>query len=291
MKLLFIIGTGRCGSSLIHELVALNQQAGFISNLDDRLSFMNSYGRWNNRVFYSMKGRLTQKGQVRFAPSEAYHLIAKQVSPIYENSCRDLTAEDVTPWLRQRFTDFFQSRFEAQQKIVFLHKYTGWSRIRFFAEIFPEAKFVHIVRDGRAVANSWLQMPWWGGYQGPEKWLWGALSSDDQALWEAKGYGYPVLAALAWKKLMTGFIDAEKRMDTSQYMTCRYEDFIDNPEDVLKLITSWGGLPDAGYVNNAFLASRVNRNRRQAFREDLTPQQLTDIEACIGHLLERYHYE
>ena len=291
MKLLFIIGTGRCGSSLVHELVALNQQAGFVSNLDDRLTFLNSHGRWNNSAFRHMKGQLTQKGKVRFAPSEAYRLIAKQVSPIYENSCRDLNANDVTPWLRERFEGFFQSRFEAQQKTVFLHKYTGWSRIQFFAEIFPEAKFVHIVRDGRAVANSWLQMPWWGGYQGPEKWLWGTLTDEEQALWEKKGSSYPVLAALAWKKLMAGFIEAETSMDASRYMTCRYEDFIDEPVEVLKRITSWSGLPDADYMNESFLGSRVNSNRRQAFKADLTAQQVIDMEACIADVLEKYGYE
>ncbi len=290
MKLLFIIGTGRCGSSLVHELVALNQQAGFVSNLDDRLPSLNSLGTWNNAVFRAMKGKLTQKGQARFAPSEAYRLICKQVSPIYENSCRDLLAEDVTPWLRERFHRFFEQRFLAQGKAVFLHKYTGWSRIQFFAEIFPEAKFVHIVRDGRAVANSWLQMPWWGGYQGPEKWLWGALTEEEQSLWKEKGFAYPVLAALAWKKLMQGFIDAERNIDASRYMTCRYEDFLDNPEQVLKNITAWGGLPDADYINANFLASRVSSGRRQSFKTDLTAQQVADMEDCIAGLLEKYDY-
>ena len=212
------------------------------------------------------------------------------MSPIYENSCRDLLAEDVTPWLRERFHRFFEQRFLAQGKAVFLHKYTGWSRIQFFAEIFPEAKFVHIVRDGRAVANSWLQMPWWGGYQGPEKWLWGALTEEEQSLWKEKGFAYPVLAALAWKKLMQGFIDAERNIDASRYMTCRYEDFLDNPEQVLKNITAWGGLPDADYINANFLASRVSSGRRQSFKTDLTAQQVADMEDCIAGLLEKYDY-
>jgi nucleoside-diphosphate-sugar epimerase len=33
----FVLGTGRCGSTLIHELLARHEGVGFLSNLDDRL--------------------------------------------------------------------------------------------------------------------------------------------------------------------------------------------------------------------------------------------------------------
>ncbi|MCF6208208.1 MAG: sulfotransferase, partial [Ghiorsea sp.] len=133
--------------------------------------------------------------------------------------------------------------------------------------------------------------PWWGGYQGSEKWLWGTLTVEEQRLWQEKSYAYPVLAALAWKKLMQSFVDAEANMDASRYMTCRYEDFLDDPEKTLKHITRWGGLPDADYINEDFLASRVNSNRRESYKQDLSPLQVTDMEFCIGDLLERYGYE
>ncbi len=242
-------------------------------------------------MFRSTKGQWTSKGNLRFAPSEAYRLISNQVSPIYANSCRDLQAQDVTPWLRQRFRDFFLQRWEAQGKPVFLHKYTGWSRISFFAEIFPEAKFIHIVRDGRAVANSWLQMPWWGGYQGPEKWLWGTLSEQERDEWNSHDKSFPVLAALSWKKLMAGFIQAEQDLDNSRYLTCKYEDFLDNPQQTLSHISAWGDLPPDNFVNSAFLSSRVHGGRRKAFQHDLSSSQLTGIETCLHDLLEKYDYK
>jgi omega-hydroxy-beta-dihydromenaquinone-9 sulfotransferase len=39
-----------------------------------------------------------------------------------------------------------------------LLKITGWPRISFLSEIFEEAKLVHTMRDGRAVANSMLNV-------------------------------------------------------------------------------------------------------------------------------------
>jgi hypothetical protein len=190
IEIVFLIGSGRCGSSLIHELVARHRDVGFISNFDDNLAFLRGLGRFNNAILRSPIGRFTKKGRLRFAPSEAYSIISRQVSPIYANSCRNLQPTDVTPSLKRKFRDFFLDRYRAQSKPVFLHKYTGWSRASFFKEIFPDARFVHIVRDGRAVANSFLQMDWWTGYESPEKWYLGPLSDEDEKAWRESGKSF-----------------------------------------------------------------------------------------------------
>ncbi|MEY2426226.1 MAG: hypothetical protein QOI61_1798, partial [Actinomycetota bacterium] len=33
----FVLGTGRCGSTLVHELLARHHDVGFLSNIEDRL--------------------------------------------------------------------------------------------------------------------------------------------------------------------------------------------------------------------------------------------------------------
>lgn len=73
---------------------------------------------------------------------------------------------------------------DAQAKPVFLHKFTGWPRAGFAHAIFPEARFRHVIRDGRAVANSLIQMSWWSGFGGPENWKWGQLSDEDLSAWK-----------------------------------------------------------------------------------------------------------
>ena len=57
-----------------------------------------------------------------------------------------------------------------QGKREFIAEYSGWSRIAFFNEIFPHCRFIHIVRDGRAVANSLLNVSYWKGWEGIHKW-------------------------------------------------------------------------------------------------------------------------
>jgi len=291
MKMLFVVGTGRCGSTLIHEILARHEGAGFVSNLEDRLPWLSGLGRWNNQLFAATSGAFTRKGRLRFGPSEAYRLIGREVSPIYENSCRDLTAADASPWLTSRFRLFFEGRAEAQKRSVFLHKYTGWPRIGFFAEIFPDAKFVHVVRDGRAVANSWLQMPWWGGYRGPENWLWGELPTAYEEEWRDSGRSFCRLAAIGWKILMDAFGEVETTIPPERYMRLRYEDVLEAPEVFLRRVLEFGGLPWSTQFNLALEGQRFERGRVQAFQQDLSGAQLNELEESLHLHLSMYGYD
>src|SRR5262249_6370163 len=145
------------------------------------------------------------KGRLRFAPSEGYSALPREVSPLLVDPFRDLTADDVTPWLERRLRTFFESRADAEGAPAYLHKFTGWPRARVLRGVVPEARFVHIVRDGRAVANSWLQMPWWRGHHGPEAWHFGPLPEEYAREWDAAGRSHVHLAGLGWKLLMDSY--------------------------------------------------------------------------------------
>ena len=290
MKLHFVVGTGRCGSSLLHEILAYHEEVGFISNVDDNLPSLGLKGHFNNRFYALTKGAWTRKGRLRFAPSEAFRLVTREISPIYENSCRDLLANDVTPWLRTQFEDFFEARSRSQGRMYFLHKYTGWPRLGFFSEIFPQARFVNIVRDGRAVANSWLQMKWWGGYRGPEHWPWGPLPEEMQLEWETSGRSYVVLSGLCWRLLMDSYRLAAASLGPERYMEIRYEDFLNAPEQTLRVIVDYIGMPWSRRISRAIARMQLDSSRKRPFERELTPIQLAELEHCLGPTLERHGY-
>lgn len=290
MKPVFIVGTGRCGSSLINEILARHKDVAFISNIDDILSPMNLKGRWNNSIFSTPIGNLTKKGRPRFAPSEGYRLISRRASPVYANSSRDLKAADVSPWLSRRFHSFFEERNEAQNKAVFLHKYTGWSRLGFFAQIFPQAKFINIIRDGRAVANSWLQMPWWHGYRGPENWLWGQLPEAYQHEWLDSGQSFVRLAGISWKILMDSFEQGQAEVNPDHYLELRYEDFLDKPDESLASLLEFADLPWTDDFENQLSRQHLHSNRKQAYLRDLSQEQVHELEISLGEKLEKYGY-
>jgi hypothetical protein len=49
--LAFVVGTGRCGSTFVAELIARHPEVGFISNVDESLPKRDLVGRWNNALF------------------------------------------------------------------------------------------------------------------------------------------------------------------------------------------------------------------------------------------------
>jgi hypothetical protein len=288
--LVFVIGTGRCGSSLLHEIMARHPDVGFVSNIDDRLGGLDLAGRWNQAIYRRVPNRFTEKGRLRYAPSEAYNVLDKQVSPILSAPSRDLLAEDVTPWLAARLRQFFERRAEAQGHAVFLHKFTGWPRSGFLHEVFPEARFINVVRDGRAVANSLLQMDWWSGYRGPEGWSLGPLDAERQRLWDEAGRSYVVLAGLEWDIMMDAYDAARPHIPSGLWLEVRYEDVLADPRAQLGRMLEFSGLTWTPEFEAAFARYSFASGRSEAFRKDLGPHALAALEPVIARHLVAQGY-
>jgi hypothetical protein len=218
-------------------------------------------------------------------------LLDQQVSPVLSMPFRDLTALDVTPWLATRLEEFFDSRARAQGRPVFLHKFTGWPRVGLLREVFPDARFVHVIRDGRAVANSWLQMPWYLGYRGPEHWQFGLLPAAYQAEWEAAGRSHALLAGLGWKLLMDAFEAARRDVAPGHWLDVRYEDLVTHPRSGLAEIVTFMGLDWDDSFEVGFAAHRFTTARGQAFRRDLDARSLELLDESLDGHLRRYGYE
>jgi len=303
VRYLFIIGTGRCGSTLVQELIAQHPDVGFISNVDMALAPFNPKGRANRLLTRAVTGalgrrdsaylkhqRATLAEHVHFGPSEAYRLLDAQLSPIVSEPFRDLTEDDVTPWLADRFRAFFEERAAAQRTPAFMHKFTGWPRARFISEIMPEARFLHVLRDGRAVASSIVQRPWWKGRLGVPGWGFGDLSPELSELWAKHDRSLITLAGLEWRILMDAFDAAHERVGDDRWLELRYEDLVSDPRAHWPSILSLAGLAWDDRFEASFQAYPVATGRREAFRRDLTPRQVEQLEEAIGGHLEARGY-
>ena len=289
-RLVFVLGTGRCGSTLVEEVLCRHPSVGFVSNLEDRFNLPVSAGRWNGSLYRRLPAAVTQKSRLRYAPSEAYRVLSREVSPLLVSAPRDLLASDVTPWLENRFRTFFTDRAHAQGTDTFLHKFTGWPRSGFIRGVFPSARFIHVVRDGRAVANSWLQMPWWLGYEGPDHWQWGPLPADLAAEWQESGESFVVLAGLLWKMLIDAFDLARKGIPASDWLEVRYEDVAANPRTAFAKMLEFCGLPwdaefERGFERHSFTASRSD-----AFRRDLAAPDVDRLSRILASPLASRGY-
>jgi hypothetical protein len=236
-----VIGTGRCGSSLVQELLCRHRCTGFVSGLDDKLPRLNSTGRWNGPLYrraaprpsgmtsLAHSRRLLEPGRLRVAPSEAYRLLDRHVSAAYSRPCRDLLAADLTPHAAARLRSFVDARVRAQRCELFVQHVTGWPRTGWLRSAFPGMRVVNVVRDGRAVAASWLRMGWWDGWRGPDAWIYGPLPEPLRAEWEKSGRSFVVLAALGWRMLTDAAVSARDASPEGTWLDVRYEDLIADP--------------------------------------------------------------
>lgn len=286
----WMLGTGRCGSTLVHEVLARHPDVGFLSNVEDNVPRLGWTGRWNGPVFRRVPNSFTAKGRLRFAPSEAYGLLERRVSPMLGAPFRDLTAADATPWLAARLRGVFDEASKAQGRPLFLHKFTGWPRVGLTEAVFPGSRFVHVVRDGRAVANSWMQMEWWLGHRGPGDWPWGPLTPAQEAEWDASGRSFAVLAGIAWKILMEAFDEAQTKIPSDRWLEIRYEDILDNPRDRFAELLDFLGLSWNRPFERALARYDFRREAAGAFRRHLDGPTLAQLEHCLAEHLARRGY-
>lgn len=271
-RYVFVLGTGRCGSTLLAEILAAHPDIGWISALPDPL------------------GRVARSFRLEPRPSEAYALLREQVSPMLVDPFRDLTAEDAAPWLERRLRAFFDRRAEADGRSVFMHKFTGWPRARLLAAVFPEAKFVHVLRDGRSVANSYVQVRFWQGYRGVPGWTFGRLSEEEHRDWEAVNYSWPYLAGLEWKRLMTAFEAARDEIGPERWVDLRYEDLVARPAEEVTAILRFTGLDRWTGLERRLAALRVSGGRTDAYRDELRPEDVALLDRALAPTLERWGY-
>ncbi len=301
--MILVAGTGRCGSTPLAEVIARHPDVGFVSNLDDKLPRLNLRGRFNKSLYrrsgprdprlrpFRDRRRLIEAGRIRIAPSEAWNVLDHQIGPMFSTPCRDLLASDLTLWLEERIRRFFERRMQAQGTKHFVQHLTGWPRTGLLQAVFPDTRVVHVVRDGRAVANSWLQMGWWNGWEGPSKWYLGPLPPAYQEEWEQSGRSFVLLAGLGWKLLIDAFEAARFATDPSRWIDVRYEDLLADPRGELERVSvflglDWGGAFDASFSRYSFPASRA-----EAFRRELDAESLGLLDTSLGAHLGRWGYE
>jgi hypothetical protein len=145
-------------------------------------------------------------------------------------------------------------------------------------ELFPRAKIVHIIRDGRAVANSILPLDW--------------------------GPNTIVKAAPWWKAMVREGLALEALLRTDQIVRLRYEDLVREPERTMRRLCPPLGLQyepgllradgfrPPGYTasQHKMIGRRPDPARATRWRTMLTARQVEMFEALASDLLGQMGY-
>ncbi|PSQ98390.1 MAG: hypothetical protein BRD48_07350 [Bacteroidetes bacterium QS_9_68_14] len=160
-------------------------------------------------------------------------------------------------------------------------------RLRYLRAVFPEAQFVHLVRDGRAVAASMLRRR--RGARGEQAW-WGLKPPG----WRRVQERPPVVqCGWTWKRCcQIARDDAEATgLVPEQYHRVRYETLTARPAPTLNGLIEALGLSSPETFQRALrphLSALENRNDRWPARLSATQQEALLNE--IGEALEREGY-
>jgi len=283
-KPIFIIGTGRCGSSLLYRILALHPELAFLSNINEKFNTMSSIILRINVMFNKI---LLKKNVVK--PSESYKLFSS-VFPGYAQPIRTLKTNEVTPTIYKGIKNLVGKSLKYERKERFLYKYTGWSRIGFFNKIFPDSLFIHIIRDGRAVVNSLLKVPWWSGWRGPQSWRWGEIPEKYKIKWLKSESSFVLLAAIEWKLILDEIEESRKLIRKDQFIQIRYEDLVKDLEGTIRKITDFSEISFNDSVRNEIFKIRIE-NMNYKWKSELQDSEKKLINDFLKDYLDRYKYK
>jgi hypothetical protein len=198
-----------------------------------------------------------------------------------------LTAADVNPQGSDSLRTVLNAITKRERRPQLLEKLPINSyRVDFLATIFPDGRFIHLVRDGVAVARSISQMTITGRWFGHEDYKWKQLR--DFALTRPQYRDLPeqcdtmfARGLLEWRMSVEVAREDLAGLPQNRWMEIRYEDFISNPARTAAELEAFIGLTPSKEVED-FVSARVRPQRAASNGDVLSPIEL----AIGGPLLE-----
>ncbi len=276
-----IIGAGRSGTNMLRDV--LTQLAGFGTWPCDEINYI-----WRH-------------GNVRHPDDE-------------------LSPPQATPRVRRYIRRAFDRLARRHGLTHVVEKTCANSlRVAFVDAVLPDARFIHIVRDGRDVVVSaearWTapldlpyiarkaryvpatDLPYYGS-----RYLWNrlyrVLSADARlAFWGPRMAGLQEalqrhsldeVCALQWKRCVDRAEHDLSRLPAHRVHRLRYEDFVERPADELGRLVEFLGVPMP--ANAAALLGRVSRTSVGQWQVKIDEPTRRSIESLIGDSLRAHGY-
>ncbi len=155
-------------------------------------------------------------------------------------------------------------------------------RIPFLTAAFPNARFLHLIRDGRAVAYSLSRVDWW---EDGVVWWYG----DTPRRWRERGGDPWELVATHWLREFASIEEGLATVAPDRRLELRYEDLVVEPAGLLEQVAGFAGLPaDPGW--RAELERLQYPNKNEVWRDRLSPEARQRVEEIQQANLLRLGY-
>ncbi len=292
----FILGAGRSGTTLLYKILAAHPSIAYLSNYQNRWPtwafsavlhrILNSFPAVKRQTWFKKEGGAYFNERRRWlhslvpTPSEA--------EPVYAACGLPLTpGHDFYP---DKFlaaclnTRFDRVRALAGGKVLVTKRTANNRRIPQLTRIFPDARYIHLVRDGRAVAYSLPRVGWWA-----EHVLYWAGKTPAQLV--ADGANSVELAAVNWVEEMKSLEAGLPLIEPAKLLEVRYESLLENPLEEIRRMADFMGLgaslPDQ-YCQ--LIESLQLKPRAELWMENWTDKEKRHVDEIQSSTLQRWGY-
>jgi hypothetical protein len=157
--------------------------------------------------------------------------------------------------------------------------------LRILERLFPGAQYVHLVRDGRDAALSFLQMP-----EGTFTGTWAHPTTAEQF-------------ACLWRKEVGDALALGRRVGSQRYLDVRYEELVADTEAVIAAICAFAEIPFEptmlDYAGAVDVSAKPHQQRllepltqgARSWRDDMPTEDVGAFERVAGDLLRDLGYE
>jgi len=240
-KPIFIVGVPRSGTTLLYALLGQHPDLGWFSNRTSKKFFNENYLRsiyLRRRIFGLRKiPHPVDTFTLRFfstieSPTENWPLWDMAFNGDWDCKISDKNLEVIK-------NEIFETLRKKKKKRFLSKSPRNSIKIPLINKAFPNSKFIHIIRDGRAVVNSMMNK----AKENPSGYFGIPLRS-----YEEKEMTQIEKHSIQWKQVIEEIRKASKNLMKNQFLEIKYEELVTNTEDCLNKITSFCELPSFSFV-------------------------------------------
>ncbi|MCE9566904.1 MAG: sulfotransferase [Planctomycetes bacterium] len=291
---LFVIGHWRTGTTLLHELLIQDPQFNYPDffacfNPNHRLlteRFFKTYAKWmapEQRPMDNMAAGWDRPQEDEFAlcllglPSTYIDVAFPQSAPMYPGSLdlSGLSPSELKHWKRS-FVKFLQTISFRDDRRLVLKSPPHTARIPTLLDLFPDARFLHIVRDPYVVFPSTVN-------------LWNSLTSR-QCLQTPPKTGTEEKVLREFRVIYDRLEEARPLLKPGRFHELRYEELVKNPVGEMQKV--YAALELEGYDEAQLRIEQYVKQTTgyETNKYAITPEQREKVKREWGDVIRRYGY-
>lgn len=300
LRPIFFIGNPRSGTTLIFEIFVKHPDLAWLMNYNDffpNSTFINYAIPLLNNKFVNMIGQKKQYNSTTFfnkylpKPDECYRFWEEHTAGV--NFSRDfLLNKKAEKESAKKLNKIILNICKYQNKKYFVTKLTGPGRIAYLNSIFPDAIFIHIVRDGRSVVQSLMNVKFWKT-KVDEPWFINGLTAEDLNIWKSNDKDPTILTTLLWNRIIETTQYEASQLDNpkERYLEIKYEDFIQNPNKTLEKLFKFSHLTTTEQVlEKCMSGTNILNNMNKKFNSHFSDDKQAKINSILLNNLKQLNY-